>query len=346
MSDRKLSFWSATAHGLLLGVMASFGASSVFAQGFSPPTPEESFRRMDQNGNGQIDPEELQRLPSFIRDAYTRAGIDGSRAISQREFIDSAQRVREQFGRTDFRRPEGGGGFGGGFGSPPGSDSGRDSRRDDERRDGSRSDERREDRRDDSRRREDDSGDRRGSSSSTSKSGKKAVKPKPRITKDLPDEYRARDKNSDGQVGLYEWDRKLFAQFYELDRNGDGFLTADELIKPTSKPGTKGSTSRTVVTKTSSGSSETKPELSKGSDPGKLSAPSTAPSSSDKSQTVSSDSPGARAFDSLDINKDGQLTQEEFERSRSARRKFDGITIKFPIKQAQFVELYGKPEGS
>ncbi len=338
MSDRKLSFWSATARGLLLGAMASFGASSAFAQGFSPPTPEESFRRMDQNGNGQIDPDELQRLPSFIRDAYTRAGIDGSRAISQREFIDSAQRVREQFGRMDFRRPEGGGG------PPPGSDSGRDSRRDDERRDGSRSDERREDRRDDSRRREEDSGDRRGSSTSTSKSGKKATKPKPRITKDLPDEYRARDKNGDGQVGLYEWDRKLFAQFYELDRNGDGFLTADELIKPTPKPGTKGSTSRTVAATTSS--NETKSEPTKGSDSAKPSVSSASLSPSDKGQTVSSDSPGARAFDSLDINKDGQLTQEEFERSRSARRKFEGITIKFPIKQAQFVELYAKPEGS
>ena len=52
---------------------------------------------------------------------------------------------------------------------------------------------------------------------------------KPRIAQPLPKEYEARDKNGDGQIGLYEWDRAKYAEFMKLDKNGDGFLTALEL---------------------------------------------------------------------------------------------------------------------
>lgn len=45
----------------------------------------------------------------------------------------------------------------------------------------------------------------------------------------LPKEYEARDKNGDGQIGMYEWDRSKYAEFMKLDRNGDGFLTPQEL---------------------------------------------------------------------------------------------------------------------
>lgn len=50
-----------------------------------------------------------------------------------------------------------------------------------------------------------------------------------RISQPLPQGYVARDKNGDGQIGLYEWDRAKYAEFAKLDRNGDGFLTAQEL---------------------------------------------------------------------------------------------------------------------
>ncbi len=45
----------------------------------------------------------------------------------------------------------------------------------------------------------------------------------------LPKEYEARDKNGDGQIGLYEWDRSKYSEFAKLDKNGDGFLTPSEL---------------------------------------------------------------------------------------------------------------------
>ncbi len=46
----------------------------------------------------------------------------------------------------------------------------------------------------------------------------------------LPEAYRSRDKNGDGQIGLYEWERSKFAEFRKLDKNHDGFLTPQELI--------------------------------------------------------------------------------------------------------------------
>ena len=52
---------------------------------------------------------------------------------------------------------------------------------------------------------------------------------KSRMVPTLPKEYEARDKNGDGQIGLYEWDRAKYSEFVKLDKNGDGFLTPAEL---------------------------------------------------------------------------------------------------------------------
>src|SRR5437667_10050358 len=64
------------------------------------------------------------------------------------------------------------------------------------------------------------------------------VKPSPRaprirksITMKLPDQYRSRDTDKDGQIGLYEWPRSDYATFRKLDLNGDGFLTPQELTR-------------------------------------------------------------------------------------------------------------------
>ena len=307
------------------------------------PSPEDSFRRMDRNQNGLIEPDEI---PGFFRDAYSRAGVDVSRPINLQEFTQASQKMREQFEQarssgdfSQFRRPEGGGGppsFGGGppslGGGPSGSESSdRDSRREDR-------ESRREDR-----------GRESSSSSSSSASGKPSKKPakaKERVIKDLPSDYRDKDKNGDGQIGLYEWDRKAFAQFYELDRNGDGLLTADELIAATKKSSAKSS-----AASTNSASMNGSRSVTTGSSPAGVSVAPTASSSAPAATTPSiiatvPTTPGMKVFVGLDSDSDGKLTEEEWKRSRTARSKFEkaGIAISFPIQQAQFVELYKKVE--
>ncbi len=345
--------WVRRGTGLALGLSLLCGGfcATVTAQGFRGgdrggggfggggfPSPEDSFRRMDRNQNGQIDPDEL----GFMRDMYARAGMDISRPISQQEFIQGSQKIREQFEQA---RSSGGGGipsfgggtpsFGGGTPSFGGGPPGGSDRRSDESSD-------RDSRRSDRDRRDDKDGDRRGDSSSSSKSSKKTAKPKVRVTKDLPTDYRDKDKNGDGQIGLYEWDRNAFAQFFGLDRNGDGLLTADELIAATKKSTTKSSTtsgSSPLAIASSSGSRS--PASSDVGLPSAAAAPATASTAPPVEMTA-----GLKVFVGLDNDRDGTLTDEEWKRSRTARGKFEkaGIAISLPIKQAQFVELYKQVE--
>jgi hypothetical protein len=54
----------------------------------------------------------------------------------------------------------------------------------------------------------------------------------------LPDWFRQYDKDGDGMVGLYEWKAagQPIAKFLEMDLNGDGFLTPDEVLEPDAEP--------------------------------------------------------------------------------------------------------------
>ncbi len=327
--------------------------------GGGPPSPDRMFEYLDRNQDGQLDASEIQQ--SFLRDRIGQSGLNASGPITKAQFSDSMQRVREQMERE-------GGGFR--FGGPPPSSGSRDPR--DSRSD---SDERRESfrfgdsgrgddfRRDDFRRDEgrSDSGDRRDRGDSSSKSAaSKEKKPKPRVTKELPDEYRDRDQNSDGQIGLYEWDRKAFAQFYELDRNSDGFLTPAELIASANKRTAKAS--GTAAAGKSSGSARngssgrpsglsvkrdnSKSETTKPGETAKSADNSKSDTDKEKKPDATESSAAVSAFQFLDQNRDGQLTQDEWERARSAKKKFDdaGIALSLPINQAAFAALYRKTE--
>ncbi len=319
--------------------------------GGGPPSPDRMFDSLDRNQDGQLDASEIQQ--SFLRDRIGQFGLDVSGPMTKAQFSDSMQRVREQMER-------GGGGFR--FGGPPPSSGSRDPRdfrsESDERRESFRfgdsgrgEDFRREDfRRDEGR---SESSDRRDRGDSSSKSAaSKDKKPKPRVTKELPDEYRDRDRNSDGQIGLYEWDRKAFAQFYELDRNSDGFLTPAELIASANKRTAKASGTAAAGKSSgrSSGSSvkreNSKSETTKPGETAKSAENSKLDTEKEKKPDATESSAAVSAFQFLDQNRDGQLTQDEWERARSAKKKFDdaGIALSLPINQAAFAALYRKTE--
>jgi Ca2+-binding EF-hand superfamily protein len=54
-----------------------------------------------------------------------------------------------------------------------------------------------------------------------------------KLPKELPSWFADLDKDKDGQVGLYEWKAsgKSTSEFLEMDANGDGFLTVEEVLR-------------------------------------------------------------------------------------------------------------------
>jgi Ca2+-binding EF-hand superfamily protein len=53
------------------------------------------------------------------------------------------------------------------------------------------------------------------------------------LPKDIPDWFKQLDSDGDGQIGLYEWKAggKTLDEFRKIDRNNDGFLTIDEVMR-------------------------------------------------------------------------------------------------------------------
>lgn len=53
------------------------------------------------------------------------------------------------------------------------------------------------------------------------------------LPKDIPDWFKQIDNDGDGQIGLYEWKAsgRSMDEFRKIDRNNDGFLTIDEVMR-------------------------------------------------------------------------------------------------------------------
>src|SRR5207253_1806914 len=53
-----------------------------------------------------------------------------------------------------------------------------------------------------------------------------------KLPKELPAWFRQIDTDGDAQIGLYEWKTsgRAIEEFVRMDRNGDGFLTVDEVL--------------------------------------------------------------------------------------------------------------------
>jgi hypothetical protein len=65
-----------------------------------------------------------------------------------------------------------------------------------------------------------------------------------KLPPNLPSWFSQCDRDQDGQVGLYEWKAsgRSFQEFAAFDRNGDGFITAEEALRPATAPPSAGST--------------------------------------------------------------------------------------------------------
>ncbi len=314
------------------------------------------LRRLDRDENGSLDPDELDRAGP-LKDFLARQNVDVSRPVPLGLVADhQAGMFQEMRERGEF--PGGFGGPPGGFGGPPGGPLGGDNPSEVDRRStdsGSRG------------RRGEESGRTDGNSNSNSKEerrsartgrrgetagaggtpnappGKADAKSKVRVGRvgpkvnlppaTLPAQYASRDINQDGQIGMYEWSRTDLSSFRKLDLNGDGFVTPAELVAPGA--GTGGG-STTVASTTPSG----------GGYGGKA-----VPAAASKSASSPSEPPAdlktvaaQGAFDLLDTDKNGQLSDDEWNRSRYAKKLFTEAKAEFklPLPKSNFVETYKK----
>jgi Ca2+-binding EF-hand superfamily protein len=67
-----------------------------------------------------------------------------------------------------------------------------------------------------------------------------------KLPKELPSWFEQYDTDKDGQIGLYEWKAsgKSIQEFEEMDRNKDGFLTVDEVLRFVNKGNENGGQSQ------------------------------------------------------------------------------------------------------
>jgi Ca2+-binding EF-hand superfamily protein len=351
MQVDRLSFWAACA------ICIACGGSLAWAQGPGGPpgggfggrggfNPEDFFNRLDRNGNGQLDPDELQNSP--MRRMFEAGGRDLSKPITKQEFTEMSNQAMQRFrGMGRGGGPGGPGGPSGPGGGPPAegaapsapppagnpeSDGGRRGR-------GRRGD--REDRKN-------SDNDSKGGNPSTGgggsggttprKPGSKgsasaASRPRPRLSVDLPEQYASRDTNQDGQLGLYEWPKTDWATFKRLDLNGDGFVTPQELERSNRSTTTVAATTAaagggpattpdSAATKSTSGEANSRPD----------SKPAERPAAN----------PAETAFNLLDRDKDGAISEEEWQRSLTTKSRFEraGITVSFPLPKGDFVRQY------
>jgi hypothetical protein len=163
-----------------------------------------------------------------------------------------------------------------------------------------------------------------------SRSTASTAKPRTPINVKLPDQYRSRDTDGDGQIGFYEWPRSDFAGFRRLDLNGDGYLTPKELLRgpgPSAMPRTESNSQASAAPVVATSSTGASGPSASGSAPTGDNGPK---------------NPAETAFKLLDKNKDGSISEEEWKKSLSTGPAIAkaGITVSLPLSRNEFFRLY------
>ena len=320
-------------------VIAGFSFDSAIAQPGRGGDPSEMadrfFGMMDRNRDGRLDGDELQRMPGPMRDAMQRMGADFRRGVSRDRFGEMLPRAMEEMRRGRESGGFGGGPPGGGYGGPPGRGGPPgygDRDRGDDRGDGRGPSDYR---RDDDRSRD----SRYGSSSrgdSRSRSSRSTPKPAPRVTVDLPEAWKVADLDKDGQIGLYEWDRKKYQEFFALDTNRDSLLTPREISRASGAspaPSTTAVAASTIPATRSNATTSAKPVAA---------APSGTPIAAVEYDEKSAEGRWAKyVFGRLDNNKDGAISADEWNGSAKTRDSFKkhNAHMSFPANFEAFAGL-------
>ncbi|MEZ6068010.1 MAG: hypothetical protein R3B90_20380 [Planctomycetaceae bacterium] len=323
---------------IFAGLLIILGSGlSADAQGFRRPDPDQIFGFMDRNGNGRLEPDEIENSRGPMKERLQQAGVDYSRGLDKDDFVRTMEQARaeegesESGGRGDF----GGRGFGdrgddggsrGGWGDRG---SWGDRGRGDDRSSG---------------------GDRgRGDDRGSSRGG---PQPAPKVTVRIPlqNEFVIGDLNQDGQITFAEWrdwkGRGLLNEFKQFDLNSDGFITPAEILRAGQMPP---EAAAPAIAATNSPPAQTADdereargrEDESGSDrdqvrptSGKTTVPSIAtaqPAATDSTPINDSD-PNTRRYRSyfklLDRNSDGKVDLSEWEKGENTRRKFNDAGIK------------------
>ncbi len=159
---------------------------------------------------------------------------------------------------------------------------------------------------------------------------------------EIPAQFAAGDADGDGQIDLLEWRQwkpQDIAQFMNMDTNRDGFLTARELViaenftDAAAVPTTSVAATSVAVSPSNSSSA----------------APSNPGTDAEGNPIAAADEKPSAAearfvFPKLDGNHDGQISNDEWQSSKSIREGFQkqGINVSFPMNLETFLERYPK----